>query len=154
MRSAAFWMMVAAVLILAYIWQEHKFFMAKPQPWPTENGEILANRIQAIETEAGRQFRVELVYRYRQEDSVREGVRIRPSDAIYASLEQAERAAKAFPVGKEVKVYVNPHEKSEPASVLIWEFPDIWSPVVFVIIILAATSLALYLTAEYRKYRK
>lgn len=154
MRFAAVWMMITAVLILAYIWQEQKFYIAKPEPWPTEKGEILSNRIQAMESEAGRQFKVDILYRYHLGDLVREGNRIRPAEFTYPSMEQAERAAKAFPVGREVKVYINPQEKSQPPSVLLWEFPDVLSPVVFIIIILVATSVVLYLIAEYQKFRK
>ncbi|MGH8559243.1 MAG: DUF3592 domain-containing protein [Methylococcales bacterium] len=154
MRFAAVWMTVTAVLILAYIWPEHKFYLPKPEPWQTEKGEILSNKIQAVKTDAGPQFKVDILYRYHSGDSIREGTRIRPDEFTYPSMQQAERAAKAFPVGKEVKVYINPQEKSQPPSVLIWEFPDVLSPVVFIIIILVATAVVLYLIAEYQKFRK
>jgi Protein of unknown function (DUF3592) len=154
MRSAAFWMMVTAVLISAYIWQEQKYYMPKPEPWPTESGTILSNQIQTVETEAGQQFNVDIRYRYTNGDSVLEGSRVKPEETTYASKEQAERAAKAFPVGKEVRVYVNPVEKSQPPSVLVWEFRDVLSPVVFIILVLMASSVVLYLMAEYEKFKK
>ena len=154
MRSVAFWMMVTAVLILAYSWQEQKFYMPVPEPWSTESGTILSNQIKTVESDAGQQYQLELRYRYKHGDAILEGNRIRPAEVTYPSKEYAERAAKAFPAGKEVKVYVNPVEKSQPASVLIWEFPKIWSPIVFVVIILIGTSVALYLISEYQKFKK
>jgi Protein of unknown function (DUF3592) len=154
MRSAAFWMMVTAVLILAFIWQERKFYMPKPKPWPTETGKIVSNQVRPVETEESQRYRVDLVYEYKNGDSVLEGNRIRPNELTYPKKELAERAAKVFPVGKEVKVYVNPVEKSQPRSVLVWEFPDILSPVVVIIIVLMATSIVLYLMAEYQRFKK
>ncbi len=154
MRFAAIWMMVTAVLLVAYIWQEQKFYLPKPEPWSTEDGTILANEIKAIETEEGQRFQVDVRYRYKNGEAVLEGSRIAPAETTYPSMELAERAAKAFPVGKEVKVYVNPYEKSQPTSVLLWVFPDILSPVVFIVIVLVATSVVLYLIAEYQKFKK
>ncbi|MGH8474163.1 MAG: DUF3592 domain-containing protein [Methylococcales bacterium] len=153
MRIAALWMMITAMLILSYIWTGHKFFLPNPEPWPSEKGEILSSRVRSVETETGQQFKVDILYRYRVGESLREGNRIRPSEMIYASMEQAQGVAKAFPAGKEVKVYVNPNEKSQPPAVLLWEFPNVLSPVVFIIIVLFGSAVVFYLVAEYRKYR-
>lgn len=154
MRSAAFWMMFTAITILAYVWYRGQFYMAKPEPWPTVSGTILSNRIQPVEPDDGQRFKVDLRYRYKRGDSSVEGNRILPDEPTYPSREQAERVAKAFPVGKEVKVYVNPVEKSRPLSVLIWEFPDILSPVVFIVIVLVGTAVVLYVLAEYQRFKK
>ncbi|MCI0655310.1 MAG: DUF3592 domain-containing protein [Methylococcaceae bacterium] len=154
MRSAAFWMMVTAVSILAYIGYLGKFYMSKPEPWPTASGAILSNRIQAVETEDGQQFKVDIRYQYMSGDSLVEGNRIMPAEVTYSSREKAERVANAFPVGKEVKVYVNPVEKSQPAAVLVWEFPDVLSPVVFIVIVLVGSSIVLYLLSEYQRLKK
>lgn len=154
MRSAAFWMMVTAMLILAFIWQEHKIYMPQPEPWPTVSGTIVSNTINTVETESGSQFKVDVVYRYKNGDKEVQGTRIEPARTSYPSLKQAQRVAKAFPVGKETKVYVNPVDKSDPPSVLIWQFPKVVSPVVFIIIVLVATSAVLYMLSEYKKYQK
>ena len=154
MRFASFWMMVTAVLILAYVWQEKKFYMPKPEPWPTQEGTILSNRVQPVESEDGKQYKIDLRYQYKDGDKVLEGSRITPAGLTFPSKELAERAAKAFPVGKVVQVYVNPIVKSEPPAVLIWEFPNILSPVVFIVIILIGTSVVLYLISEYKRFNK
>ncbi|MGR9106138.1 MAG: DUF3592 domain-containing protein [Gammaproteobacteria bacterium] len=154
MRLAAFWMFFTAIFILAYVWLDDELYMPKPEPWATHSGTILSNTIQAIETEAGQQFKVDLVYQYQSQDSVKQGKRIRPAEVTYPSRERAEAAAKAFPVGKEVKVYVNPVENSKPEAVLVWEFPNILSPVVFIIIIMIGISVVLYLISEYQKFNK
>ncbi|MGH8551217.1 MAG: DUF3592 domain-containing protein [Methylococcales bacterium] len=154
MRYAAFWLMVTAVAILAYIWYLGKFYISKPEPWPTASGTVLSNQIQPVETEDGQQFKVDILYRYKRGDSLVEGNRMAPAEPAYSSREKAERVAKSFPVGKEVKVYVNPVEKSQPPSVLVWELPDILSPVVFIIIGLFGTSIVLYLLSEYQRLKK
>jgi hypothetical protein len=158
MRFAAFWMMLTAVSVLAYIGYLGKFYipnhMANMEPWPTVNGKILSNRIQPVDTENGPQFKVDIRYQYKRRESLVEGNRIMPTEPTYSSREQAERAANAYPVGKEVKVYVNPVEKTQPGSVLVWEFPDVRNPVIHVIIALFSTSIVLYLISEYQRLKK
>lgn len=154
MRSAAFWMMATAVLILAYTWQLQEFYMPKPEPWPTQKGTILSNQIKAVETEDGKYYQIDLRYQYKDGDTMLEGTRMMPAELTYPSKKLAERAAKAFPVGKVVQVYVNPVEKSLPTAVLLWEFPNILSPVVFIILILFGSSIVLYLISEYQRFNK
>ncbi|MEE2766058.1 MAG: DUF3592 domain-containing protein [Pseudomonadota bacterium] len=153
MRHAAFWMSITALLVLAFTWQENEFYLEKPEVWPTSSGTIVSNKVVAYENDEEQSFRLELVYRYENEGSTVEGNRIRPAEPIFSTRKKAEQVAKAFPVGKNVVVYFNPVEKSEPRSLLLWEFPDILSPVVFLIIIMLGSAVVLYLVSEYRDFR-
>jgi hypothetical protein len=153
MRHAAFWLALTAVLVLAFIWQENEFYLEKPAEWPTSGGTIVSNKVVAYENDERQSFQVELVYRYEKEGNTVEGGRIQPSEPVFSSREKAEQAAKAFPVGKNVVVYFNPVEISEPSSLLLWEFPDVLSPVVFIIIIMLGTAVVFYLISEYRDFR-
>lgn len=150
MRSAATWMLITAFLILAYIWGNNKLYMPTPEPWDTVEGKITSNRIEADKSDAGT-YQVRITYEYTEEDQTRSGNRVRPDEPVFATRENAELAAKEFPVGKTVKVYVNPIEGSEPPSVLVWEFPKVISPVIFIILVLVATGMTLLVYAEYRK---
>lgn len=153
MRHVAFWMAVTAFLVLAFIWQENEFYLEKPEVWPTSSGTILSNKVVAYENDEEQSFQIELVYRYENEGNTVEGSRIRPDEPIFSTKKKAEQAAKAFPIGKNVVVYFNPVEKSEPRSLLLWEFPNILSPVVFIVIIMLGTAVLLYLVSEYKDFR-
>ncbi len=150
MRSAAIWMLITAFLIFAYIWGENQFYMPKPEEWPKVDGKILSSTIKTLQSEQAKTFQLQLNYEYKDGDKILQGTRIRPSEITYKSLEQAQRAIKHFPQNKNIKVYVNPVKKSQPGSVLVWDFPDILSPVIFIVLILAATGASLLFYVEYK----
>lgn len=100
--------------------------------WPTTEGVIESSGVEALrmfsagsEHTLRRMFRPDIVYRYHVGAAELKGSRLRFGGRFYASLDRlARHDAEAYPVGRRVRVHVNPANASdavlEPVAAGLW----------------------------------
>ncbi len=139
MRSFALLVFASGALLLFYVWLEDIVYLDKPRPWATQAGKIIASEVRAPDSDDAKGFQIYVKYSYIQNDKVVEATQIRPVEIEYDSKQQADEAIKKYPLGKEIKVYVNSDLKTVPHSVLEWEFPDALAPGTFIALLMTMT---------------